>query len=232
MDTLNDVWKEVLAVCKGKVSDVMYNLWIAPLELIKFENDTFIFLIGTEFKKTIVMDKFAGVIKEAFEEVMGFPVEIDILVNSKSTEIGAPETENPAKKEPQNGFTFDNFIEGKSNTFAYNVSLGVVDNPGTLHNPLLIYGRSGLGKTHLLLAIENALRAKYPHMIVIYTTGEELINELLQGMRVKNTVPFREKYRNADALLADDIQFIQRANPFRRSYSTPSIRSTAPRSRS
>ena len=65
MDTLNDVWKEVLAICKGKVSDVMYNLWIAPLELIKFENNTFIFIISTEFKKTIVMDKFAAVIKES-----------------------------------------------------------------------------------------------------------------------------------------------------------------------
>ena len=216
MDTLNDVWKEVRAVCKGKLSDVMYNLWIAPLELIKFENDTFIFLIGTEFKKTIVMDKFASVIKESFEEVMGFPVEIDILVNNKSTEIGAPEKKD--KKEPHNAFTFENFIVGKSNSFAHNVSLGVVENPGVLHNPLLIYGRSGLGKTHLLLAIENAMREKYPDMIVIYTTGEELINELLQGVRVKNTVPFREKYRNADVLLVDDIQFIQKGEAFQEEF--------------
>ncbi len=214
MDTLNDVWKEVLAICKGKVSDVMYNLWIAPLELFKFENNTFIFIISTEFKKTIIMDKFAAVIKESFEEVMGFPVEIDILVGSKTAEAGAAEKaegEAERQQDPRSAFTFENFIEGRSNSFAYNVSIGVAHNPGKKHNPLMIYGRSGLGKTHLLLAIENEMRKKFPDMLIIYTTGEELMNELLQGLRLKNTVPFREKYRNADALLVDDIQFIQRS---------------------
>lgn len=219
MDTLNDVWKEVLAICKGKVSDVMYNLWISPLELIKFENNTFIFIISTEFKKTIVMDKFASVIKESFEEVMGFPVEIDILVGSKTVEASSQEPgKTEAPQDARGGFTFENFIEGRSNSFAYNVSLGVANNPGKLHNPLLIYGRSGLGKTHLLLAIENAMRKNFPDMLIIYTTGEELINELLQGVRVKNTVPFREKYRNADALLVDDIQFIQKSEAFQEEF--------------
>ena len=221
MDTLNDVWKEVLSVCKGKVSDVMYNLWIAPLELIKFENNTFIFVIGTEFKKTIVMDKFSSVIKESFEEVMGFPVEIDILVSTKGSDKdgeGEKSDDSEPAPEPNAAFTFENFIVGRSNSFAYNVSLGVANNPGTLHNPFLIYGRSGLGKTHLLLAIEHDLRIKFPDMVIIYTTGEDLINELLQGVRVKNTVPFREKYRNADALLVDDIQFIQKSEAFQEEF--------------
>lgn len=221
MDTMNDVWKEVLSICKTKVSDVMFNLWLAPLELIKFENDTFIFLIGTEFKKTIIMDKFSAVIKESFEEVMGFPVEIDILVSGSA---GA----GPAEKSPEESaapghtgnreFTFENFIVGKSNSFAYSVSLGVAGNPGKLHNPLLIYGRSGLGKTHLLLAIENDLKKNYPDMVIIYTTGEDLMNELIKGVRVKNTVPFRNKYRNADALLVDDIQFIQKSDSFQEEF--------------
>ena len=211
MDTLNDVWKEVLSVCKNKVSEVMFNLWIKPLELVKFENNTFIFLIGTEFKKTIVMDKFYGVIKEAFEEVMGFPVEIDILVNNQSANTGAAQQENEEKKDYAGTYTFDNFIVGKSNFFAYNVSLGVVANPGKLHNPLMIYGRSGLGKTHLMLAIEHDLRKNYPDMVVIYTTGEDLMNEFINGLKLKNTTPFREKYRNADALLVDDIQSIAKS---------------------
>ena len=218
MDTMADVWKEVLAVCKTKVSDVMYNLWLAPLELVKFENDTFVFTIGTEFKKTIIMDKFSSVIKESFEEVMGFPVEIDILVNSPVTAEKAQdaykETAHPAGRE----FTFENFIVGRSNSFAYNVALGVASNPGVLHNPFLIYGRSGLGKTHLLLAIEHDLRLKFPDMSILYTTGEELMNELLKGVRVKNTVPFREKYRNCDALLVDDIQFIQKSDSFQEEF--------------
>ena len=219
MDTMADVWKEVLSICKKKVSEVMYNLWIAPLELVKFENNTFIFVIGTEFKKTIIMDKFAPVIKESFEEVMGFPVEIDILVNRAA----APEKEAEPESSPDprvfgREFTFDNFIEGKCNSFAYSVALGVAANPGKLHNPFLIYGRSGLGKTHLLLAIAHRLKELYPDMVIIYITGEELMTELIKGMRVKNTMPFREKYRNADALLVDDIQFIQRSDSFQEEF--------------
>ncbi len=217
MDTMADVWKEVLAVCKTKVSDVMYNLWLAPLELVKFENDTFIFTIGTEFKKTIVMDKFSSVIKESFEQVMGFPVEIDILVNAPAAEK-APEPNRDAPRAAVREFTFENFIVGRSNSFAYNVALGVSAQPGALHNPFLIYGRSGLGKTHLMLAIEHALREKYPDMVIVYTTGEDLMNELLKGVRVKNTVPFREKYRNCDALLVDDIQFIQKSDSFQEEF--------------
>ena len=217
MDTMGDVWKEVLSICKTKVSETMFNLWIAPLELIKFENDTFIFLIGTEFKKTIILDKFSSVIKESFEEVMGFPVEIDILVSGTQTEK-ADADKNDAPKVPGREFTFENFIVGKSNSFAYSVSLGVASHPGTLHNPLLIYGRSGLGKTHLLLAIENELRQNHPDMVIIYTTGEDMMTELIKGVKVKNTVPFRNKYRNADALMVDDIQFIQKSDSFQEEF--------------
>lgn len=220
MDTMGDVWKEVLSICKTKVSETMYNLWIEPLELVKFENDTFIFLIATEFKKSIIMDKFSNVIKESFEEVMGFSVEIDILVSGNKPTIQNKQ-DGEEKKPHQNiarEFTFDNFIVGKSNNFAYSVSLGVASNPGTLHNPLLIYGRSGLGKTHLLLAIENELRRNNPDMVIIYITGEDLMNELIKGLKVKNPVPFRNKYRNADALLVDDIQFIQKSDSFQEEF--------------
>ena len=217
MDTMGDVWKEVLSVCQTKVSDVMFNLWIKPLELVKFENDTFIFTINTEFKKSIIMDKFSPIIKEAFEEVMGFPVEIAIMVRHTPVEREYP----PGKEPPppiSREFTFENFIVGSSNAFAYSVALGVAANPGVLHNPFLIYGSSGLGKTHLLLAIEHDMRMNDPDMVILYTTGEELMNELLKGVKVKNTVPFREKYRNCDALLVDDIQFIQKSDSFQEEF--------------
>ena len=85
MDTLNDVWKAVLAICRTKVSEVMYNMWLSPLELVKFENDTVVFCINTDFKKTIIQDKFGDVLRESFEEVMGFPVDIDIIVSEISS---------------------------------------------------------------------------------------------------------------------------------------------------
>ncbi|MBQ7638134.1 MAG: chromosomal replication initiator protein DnaA [Clostridia bacterium] len=218
MDTIGDVWNEVRSICKTKFSsDSMYRLWIEPLELVKFENDTFIFIISSEFKKTIIMDKFSDIIKESFEEVMGFPVEIDILVSANKPVLkSSDDDEKPAQEIRE--FTFDNFIVGKSNDFAYSVSLGVAANPGTLHNPLLIYGRSGLGKTHLLLAINHELRLRFPDMVIIYTTGEDMMSELISALKVKNTVPFRNKYRNVDALLVDDIQFIKKSEAFQEEF--------------
>lgn len=187
----------------------MYTMWLEPLNLIKYENNTFIFLIGTEFKKTIILSKFADIIKESFEEVMGFPVDIDILVSTGAMEKKETEEKKETKPAVRTPFTFENFVVGKSNTFAYSVSVGVAKNPGTLHNPLLIYGRSGLGKTHLLFAIENELKKNNPDMVVLYVTGESLMNELYEGAKIKNTIPFHQKYRNADALLVDDVQWIQ-----------------------
>jgi chromosomal replication initiator protein len=210
MDTMADVWKEVLSICKNKVSETMYTMWLEPLELVKFENNTFVFTISTGFKKTIVLSKFSDVLKESFEEVMGFPVDIDILVSDKPVEK-KEEKKPEAPTFHSRSLTFENFVVGKSNDFAYSVSVGVAKNPGVLHNPLLIYGRSGLGKTHLLSAIENELKKNNPDMVVIYATGEGMMNEFFELVKVKNTESFRQKYRNADALLVDDIQWIQRS---------------------
>lgn len=222
MDTLNDVWKAVLSICKTKVSEVMFNMWLSPLELVKFENDTVIFCINTDFQKTIIQDKFGAVLKESFEEVMGFPVDIDIIVSNISAgEKPSAQPEKPADAQSEgNGsvfpatgyeaYTFDNFIVGKSNNFAYSVSVGVAQNPGKYSNPLLIYGRSGLGKTHLMLATLNEIKKNHPDYVIIYTTGENFMNEMVESIARKNPSAFRNKYRNIDALLMDDIQFIQR----------------------
>ena len=220
MDTFNDIWKEVLAICKNQVSDVMYNMWLSPLEFVKFENDTVVFLIGAEFKKSIILDKFGQMIRDGFEQILGFPVEIDILVdktlgdlkNGGVTEQEKKEEHIPEKANPFAAFTFDNFIVGKSNSFAYNMALGVAEEPGTKYNPLLTYGKSGLGKTHLMFAIYNRMKRDNPDAIIIYTTGESFFNELIECITKKNTIVFHNKYRNADALLIDDIQYIQRGD--------------------
>lgn len=222
MDTLNDVWKAVLALCKPQVSEVMYNMWLCPLELVKFENDTFIFWTNTEFKKSIIQTKFGDLLHKCFTEVMGFPVDIDIIVsdipagekafsqNEKSDENKNDETVDGSAATGFEAYTFDNFIVGKSNNFAYSVSVGVAQNPGKYSNPLLIYGRSGLGKTHLMLATLNKIKKDHPDYVIIYTTGENFMNEMVESIAKKNPAAFRNKYRNIDALLMDDIQFIQR----------------------
>lgn len=217
-NSINDVWKEVMAVCRTKVSEIMFNLWIAPLQPVKFvlETYTVVFSISSEFKKSITLDKYRGIIEESFCEVMGFPVEIDIVVSSEEvikTYNGEPDKKKVSVQDEGTGsgrFNFDNFVVGKSNMFAYTVSLGVANQPGMLHNPLLIYGRSGLGKTHLMLAIYNKMKHDNPDMVIIYTTGEEFMNDLVYSLSNKNTKAFHDKYRNVDALLMDDIQVIQK----------------------
>lgn len=222
-NSLNDVWKAVLDVCKTKISEVMFNLWIAPLEPVRFSIETYtaVFVINSEFKKSIIMDKFRGVIEESFCEVMGFPVSMDIIVTDsdkidnfqevKPAQQQTDANEQDDKQEYENvRYSFDNFIVGKSNMFAYQVSLGVANQPGTLHNPLLIYGRSGLGKTHLMFAIYNKLKHDNPNMLIMYTTGEDFMNDLVDCLSKKNAKAFHDKYRNVDALLMDDIQVIQK----------------------
>lgn len=228
MDTLNDIWKEVLALCKKEVSDVMYNMWLAPLEFYKLENDTAVFTVNADFRKTIIITKFAPLLKKCFKEIIGFDVEIDVMVDQAFDEKPeedkkANENKAQAEEDKENtdessayakkssaSFTFDNFVVGKSNLFAYNVAKGVAENPGGQYNPLLIYGNSGLGKTHLLFAIYNELKRKNPNDIIIYTTGESFLNELVDCVSKKNTRVFHNKYRNVDALLMDDIQVIQK----------------------
>lgn len=229
MDTLNDIWKEVLSLCKKEVSDVMYNMWLAPLEFYKLENDTAVFIVNADFRKTIIITKFAPLLKKCFKEIIGFDVEIDVMVNQafdekseteKNSSKGSSDEsdennndnseENGQQKKSSASFTFDNFVVGKSNLFAYNVAKGVAENPGGQYNPLLIYGNSGLGKTHLLFAIYNELKRKNPNSVVIYTTGESFLNELVDCVSKKNTRVFHNKYRNVDALLMDDIQVIEK----------------------
>ena len=218
MDTFNDIWKEVLQICKNQVSDVMYNMWLAPLEFVKFENDTVVFLIGAEFKKSIIMDKFGQMIRDGFEQILGFPVEIDILVDKTLGEVKGGSSDNKKEKEedpsdknlPYSSFTFENFIVGKSNTFAYSMADSVAKEPGVKYNPLYIHGPSGLGKTHLMLAIYNRMKLDNPDAIIIYTTCESFLNELIECISKKNTIVFHNKYRNADALLIDDIQYINK----------------------
>lgn len=228
MDTLNDIWKEVLALCKQEVSDVMYNMWLAPLEFYKLENDTAVFIVNADFRKTIVSTKFAPMLKRNFKEIIGFDVDIDVIVegaysenktgeeNTVEPEVKAEDEEDTQEERPVGmrksaaSFTFDNFVVGKSNLFAYNVAKGVAENPGVQYNPLLIYGNSGLGKTHLLYAIYNEIKRRNPNDIIVYTTGESFLNEIVESVGKKNTYVFHNKYRNVDALLVDDIQVIQK----------------------
>lgn len=128
----------------------------------------------------------------------------DSVYSSSLQDNKTPPTTNFYNK----AYTFDNFIVGNSNKFAHAASIAVAENPATAYNPLFIYGPSGLGKTHLLYAITNEIIEKHPEKNIVYVKSEDLINQLIEAFAKKETAAFREKYRSADVLLVDDIQFI------------------------
>lgn len=228
MDSLGDIWKEVLAICKKEVSDVMYNMWLEPLQFYKLDGETAVFTVNADFKKNIILSKFSDLLKKSFESVIGFEVEIDVIVNQaadkdgESTQVKSSEdkkeiTEKKEESQPEKTgpvrknascFTFDSFVVGQSNMFAYEMAKKIAADPG-LHNPFLIYGNSGLGKTHLLYAIYNELKRQNPNSVIIYETAENFLTEFMNCISSKETKPFQNKYRNVDALLIDDIQMIK-----------------------
>ncbi len=209
MNSFDEIWELVKEQLKLSVTEVAYNVWLSPLSFVKFQNDT-VYLSITEFKKRIIIDKFSEIINSAFEAVLGFPITIEYIVPNEHAKN--PDIDSNSDKSDINeyDYTFSNFITGPSNRFAHAAAINVASNPGKAYNPLFIYGHSGLGKTHLLLAIMNEIKAKNPNANIIYTSGEHFTNELIYYIGNHNTYDFHEKYRNCDVLLVDDIHFIAR----------------------
>ncbi|MCQ2460562.1 MAG: chromosomal replication initiator protein DnaA [Clostridia bacterium] len=208
MESYSEAWTLVKDYCKGKVTETIYSLWLEPLTMVSFE-DNKIVLLTSEFKANIVKSKFMELLNEAFEATMGFPVEIEIVTET----VQRKEERDELSQEIQDNLnthelTFDNFIVGSSNKFAYAAAQAVASTPGQAYNPLFIYGNSGLGKTHLLNAICTEVKKNNSKSKIIYIRCEDFTNELIQSIERKTTTQFHDKYRTADILLIDDIQFL------------------------
>ncbi|WP_040195443.1 chromosomal replication initiator protein DnaA [Candidatus Soleaferrea massiliensis] len=217
MESFSQVFSSVCDYCKGEISEVAYNLWISCIEPIGFENGTATLYVRSEFQKNIIDEKYVGLLKRAFNAVLGFEVAIklvcdeDKLDSKKADEAMKKYTPEQVEKSSQGGeyeFTFSTFIVGSSNKFAHAASLAVAANPSGAYNPLFIYGASGLGKTHLLYAIHSEIAKNKPDKNIVYVKGETFTNELIDSIRTETTRQFRDKYRLADVLLMDDVQFI------------------------
>ena len=211
-----------------ELSEIAYQVWIKSLEPVSFDGNTAVLYIKAEFMKKIVEEKYLGLLTKAFESVVGFPVKVEILcetssnpekkeVSPASVQTSAPSAVLPSYSQEeidmnsQGGeyeYTFATFIVGSSNKFAQAACRAVAQNPASAYNPLFIYGGSGLGKTHLLYAIASEIKESRPKTNVIYVKGEEFTNELIAAIGNESTQDFHDKYRQADVLLVDDIQFI------------------------
>ncbi len=208
MESYSEVWQLVKDYCKGKVTETIYSLWLEPLTMVSF-NDNKITLLTSEFKANIVKSKFIDLLNEAFEATMGFPIEIEIVTETiKKPNDVEEKVQEITESVKNNELTFENFIVGSSNKFAYAAAQAVATTPGKAYNPLFIHGRSGLGKTHLLTAICLEIKKNNPNYKIIYTTGEDFTNEVVESIERKTMPAFHDKYRTADVLIIDDIQFI------------------------
>ncbi len=222
MESFDDLWKAVLDYVRVNVTETAFNLWINTIKFVDFENSTVTLEVPRKMNLNIVLGQYNDLFVEAFENTLGFSVNIEYTVANNDEgkkQSGAAAPLDPHLEDYKNDqFTFENFIVGNSNKFAYAAAKAVAQDPGARlnssnsfnnYNPLFIYGNSGLGKTHLLNAISNEIREKFPEMKILYIRAEEFTNELVQAIRNKTTDEFHNKYRNnIDVLLVDDIQFI------------------------
>lgn len=196
-----DVVKEF---CKEQESETIYNIWLKGIEPVSFEGGVATISVSSDFIKTMVEERYLDLIKRGFFQVMGFDVEVKIVSRSAAVEV--PDTVLP--RAASEDYTFDNFIVGPDNRFAHAAAIAVAANPAKAYNPLFIYGSSGLGKTHLLRAIENDIKKNRPELEILYIGCEQFTNELIAAIQSGSTEPFHEKYRSVDVLLVDDVQFL------------------------
>ena len=218
---IREVWEGVKDSFRGEMSQTGIDLWFGQVEVLGFDGSHIQLGTPSEFKHKIVTDRYLEKIRESFGRLLGFPVTVDLSFTGKPVtpediKIIGRDAPGLQSEIPTYNFeyTFENFIVGDTNKFAYAACVAVANHPATNYNPLFIYGNSGLGKTHLLYATINRLRQNNPNIRIIYTKGEDFTNQMVSCMLKKKSedenpmVEFRNKYRKCDVLLIDDIQFI------------------------
>ncbi len=215
MNSYNEIWEAIREDCKGQMSNVAYSMWIEPLRFIKLDSEK-VTLSCPGFKIDMVKERYNEIIKKDFSNHLGFDIDIAYIaqIDDSDKNAGSNTANTDFYSLGQNDnllkpdYKFSNFIVGPSNKMAFTASERVAKSPGSIFNPLFIYGNSGLGKTHLLNAIINKMKENNPDANIIYLTSEDFVNELYFCIQTQTTNDFHNKYRKFDALMIDDIQFI------------------------
>lgn len=210
MESFNDVLDAAKQYCREHTAEATYQYYISGLEAVSFENSNCVtLLVRNDFIRGILEDRYTGLMKAAFKAALGFDVEVKFTIPQPDPEEEeARESREERLPVGQYAFTFENFIRGPSNQFAFAAAQAVAANPSGAYNPLFIYGPSGLGKTHLLHAIKFEVAKNHPDFNIVYVDCEVFTNEIIEAVKNGTTELFRQKYRLADVLLIDDIQFL------------------------
>lgn len=214
---IEKIWDKSLSKIAEEVGDSTFDLWFKPIKPIQLKDKTVILEIPNRFFRDWIEDYYPTIIADAIEGIIGYPVVVKYKTAEKedaTLKRMDSRLENRRTKLASRGiylnprYTFDTFVVGPSNQFAHAAAMRVGENPGYAYNPLFIYGGVGLGKTHIINAIGNAIVDKNPGMIVYYVSAEQFTNEVISSIRHEKMAELKEKYRNVDVLLIDDIQFI------------------------
>lgn len=205
---MNDIWTEILKILSKKLTPTAINTWFSECKVVDLTDCNLVISAPNEFKKNIISQRFSESIRECLSDIFSCPFDLQVILEEDVQEYQDNIKDEKDPLPEMVGYTFDRFIVGKSNQFAHAAAKAVAENPGKTYNPLFIYGNSGLGKTHLLMAIGQEIRTKNPSVKITYIKGDDFMNEMVKSIRENSTEEFRTKYRNSDLFLVDDIQFI------------------------
>lgn len=208
MNSLNDIWAQVVGILSQKLTPTAINTWFSDCEPVEILDSTLVIHTPSAFKRDIIVKRFGETLKGTLSDLFSAPFEIRVLAGDEINDYRAEDAEDEDMLPEMAGYTFDRFIVGNSNKFAHAAAIAVAENPGKKFNPLFIYGSSGLGKTHLLMSIGHYIHENQPAMQLAYVKGDEFTNQLISAIKTGATDEFHEKYRHVDLFLVDDIQFI------------------------
>ena len=214
-EELNDLLTKAKELLKNEVTTIAYETWIRDLDIESEENGNIVLVANNAFQKESILSRYYELFKNTFNYITNKNCVITVILKDDVLEDGlqpSKQVTNSPSSYPNSSlnpkYTFDSFVVGNNNRFAHAAALSVAEAPATAYNPLFIYGGVGLGKTHLMQAIANEILVNNRNANILYVTAEKFTNQLINAIKENKTEMFRNKYRNIDVLLIDDIQFI------------------------
>ena len=201
------VWAKILSHVEERLGSVTVSTWFDDAEVVELSEEKLILYSPSDYRREIIIKRYTGSIQDALKEVFNSDAKLIVFGDEELNTYKSKGKANTSMDfNPQ--FNFDNFVVGPSNRFAHGAAIAVSKTPGQVYNPLFLYGPPGVGKTHLLYAIANGIRKQNPNANIVYIKGDQFTNELITAIQSGKNNEFRNKYREADLFLIDDIQFI------------------------
>ena len=208
MNSNADLWKEILRLLERDISNTAIITWFADCRVLELRDNLLLIHCPSDFNREVISTRYTGLLKKVLKELFNADFDVSLLSTEETERYLKKHLDPRADPFCSDEFTFEKFIVGNTNRMACAAAKAVAERTTSEYNPLLIYGESGLGKTHLLYAIGHVYRNYSPAPRIVYIKGDDFTNELIEAIRAGQNREFREKYRQADLLLVDDIQFI------------------------